>query len=309
MFAYFSCIIQRTYQMVRRAKNGHGMNIRFRFVALVFPFSFSLIACSTQENQADPAESKIPEVKKEQISEPKTPEDFLDRAEEAMGGEKGWMFRVKGNEGLVLQGQENTASYKATVKRTQEPEAFHSQGTITTSKGKNKPEEIFVIGGTAYIREGGEGWKQSPLSDPETKNKVEDPVMAIEAFRQYLKGSADDVTLAKRDGEVQLQVGVSSKKLPEVQDRAFVEKAVREMEPTLEQLKKAGVPVNKTQLTLSRLEETLVLDAKTHQIKTHQLKISFLIPYGGQSITYKQDVKEEMQGVFDGAIKLPAGVN
>jgi hypothetical protein len=277
---------------------------RFTFAVLIFPLSFSLISCSTTEEQAEPTEPKTSEIKKERPPEPQTPEEFLDRASETMREAEGWLFAVRGKEALILQGQGGTASYTATVQRTQNPEALHSQGTIT-SKGKNKPEEIFVIDDTAYIKEGNEAWKQVPVADPETENKVEDPMMAVEAFRQYLKESADDVTLVKRDGQVRLQVRVASQKFSEVQERAFAKKAVRELDPTLAQLQEAGVPVSETQLTLSRLEETLILDATTHRIKSHQLQFRFLIPYGNQNITYEQDVREETEGIFDGTIQLP----
>lgn len=75
------------------------------------------------------------------------------------------------------------------------------------------------------------------------------------------------------------------------------------------QLRKAGISANKNDLTLSHLTETLTLDAGTHQIKSHQLKFRFLIPYGNQNITYERDVAEEVQGIFDGSIELPAGVS
>jgi hypothetical protein len=283
------------------------VSIRFRFAVLVFLSSFSLIGCSMEEEAADQAKPKGPETKREQPPKPTTPEDFLDRAEEAMRKEPGWAFAVKGEETLGLQGQESTASYQAAVKRTQEPEALHSQGTITR-KGKRESEEIFVIGDTVHVKEGEEGWKQGPVSDPEMKNKVEDPMAAIEAFRRYRKETADDVTLTEEGGEARLRVRASSVKLPEGQNRAFVKKAVEELDPTLEQLRKAGVAVNTSQLTLSRLEETLVLDAETHQIKSHRLQFRFLIPYGSQNITYEQSVDEEIEGTFDGAIKLPESI-
>lgn len=252
------------------------------------------------------AKPMAPEAKKEQPPKPTTPEDFLDRAEEAMGKEPGWAFAVKGEETLSLQGQVSAASYQAAVKRTADPEALHSQGTIT-SKGKRKPEEIFVIGDTVHVKEGEEGWKHGPVSDPEMKNKVEDPMAAIEAFRRYRKESADDVTLTEEGGEVRLRARTSSVKFPEVQGRAFAKKAMEELNPTLEQLRKAGVAVNTSQLTLSRLEETLVLDAGTYQIKSHRLQFRFLIPYGDQNITYEQSVEEQIEDTFDGVIKLPEG--
>lgn len=287
------------------------MRVHFRFAALAIPLSVSLIGCAAEEKPAESAESvdsKNSEAKKEQPSKPETPEEFLERAEEAMAAEGGWTFAVQGKENLVLQGQESVASYRSMVRRTQDPEALHSKGTII-SKGVSKPEEIFVVDGMGYVKEGSADWKRESVSSPEMKNKVEDPVAAIEAFRAYAKESGDEVTLTERGGEAQLQVRTPSRKLSEVQDRAIVQKAVRELNPTLKKLQQAGVSVTEDELTLSRLEETLILDAKTYRIKTHRFQFGFLIPFGGQNITYGQDVKEENRGVFDGGIKLPASVN
>ncbi|MGW1028840.1 hypothetical protein ACWD4J_35050 [Streptomyces sp. NPDC002577] len=241
---------------------------------------------------------------------PETPQEFLDRAEEAMAAGKGWTFAVRGKESLVLQGQQSGASYESTVRRTLVPDdAFHSTGTTTTSKGARKPEEIFVLDGTGYVKEGTAGWKKQPASDPEMENKVEDPLAAIGEFRSYLKESGGDVTLTRNGGEVTLQVSMSSRKLPQVQDRAYVKAAVRELNPTLKQLRSAGVSATDDQLTLSSLKQTLVLDAATYRITSHRFQFGFLIPYGGQNITYAQDVREENKGVFDGSIKPPADVN
>ncbi|WP_232789685.1 hypothetical protein [Streptomyces jeddahensis] len=226
-----------------------------------------------------------------------------------MAAEKGWTFAVRGQESLVLQGQASGASYASTVRRTLAPDAFQSTGTITTSKGVRKPEEIFVLDGTGYVKEGTAGWKEQPASDPDMQNKVEDPMAAIEEFRSYVKESGGDVTLTRKGGEVRLQVSVSSRKLPQVRDRAYVKAAVRELNPTLKQLRSAGVSATEDQLTLSSLKQTLVVDADTYRITSHRFQFGFLIPYGGQNITYRQDVREENKGVFEGSIELPTGLS
>ncbi|WP_309484430.1 DUF6612 family protein [Streptomyces himalayensis] len=245
-------------------------------------------------------------MKKEQP--PETPEEFLDRAEEAMAAEKGWTFAVRGRERLVLQGQTNGASYESTVRLTQDPKAFHSTGATTSSKGVRKAEEIFVVDGTGYVKEGTGAWKQEPASEPEMKNKVEDPLSAIEEFRSYVTESGGDVTLTRQGGQVRLQVSVSSRKLPQVRERAYVEKAMRELNPTLKQLQNAGVSATEDQLTLSSLKETMILDADSYRITSHRFQFGFLIPYGAQNITFAQDVSESNKGVFEGSIELPAGV-
>lgn len=287
------------------------MRVNYRFAALVVPLALSMAGCSSE---VEPAKSvgadgsTSPEVKKSEPAKPVTAEDFLDRAEEAMAAEGGWTFAVKGAENLVFQGRASTASYQATIRRTQDPAAIHSSGSVV-SKGKRKPEEIFVIDGTEYVNEGRGSWKHGPVSDPDMKNKVEDPVAAIAEFRKYVQESGDDVTLTKEGGKVRLQVRSGSQKLSEVRDRAFVQKAIRELNPTLKQLQKAGVSATEDQLTLSRLEETLTLDRETYRVESHRFRFGFLIPYGGQDITFGQDVNEENRGVFVGVIELPAGVN
>ncbi|MBC9727354.1 hypothetical protein [Streptomyces sp. TRM68367] len=242
--------------------------------------------------------------------EPQTPEEFLTRAREAMSGQKGWTFTVKGSEGLTSQGQESTATYTATVNRTQDPMALHSTGT-THAKGVAKPEEVYVVDATGYVRKGGPGaqWKSGSLTDPDIATVVEDPLAALDAFRSYgQEEPADGISVRKSTGQVALEVTVSSAKLPAVRSRGVVEKALRELTPTLEQLHTAGVAAPENGLTVERAEEELVLDPTTYRIKSHRFRCTFLIPYGGGSMRYSQEVTEQTQGAFTGVIALPSGV-
>jgi hypothetical protein len=285
--------------------------------ALVLPLALSLVACGAAEEDGpngEAAGSRSPEAKPsaEAPGAPESPEDYLDLAEKAMAEESVWTFSVTGEEGLTFQGEKNAAAYKATVRRGMEPEALHSQGVSTSSKGTKKDEEIYVVDGTVYLKEGSAPWKDAPASDPEMQNKVEDPVAVIEEFRAYAQAADGDVTVTvtvtEADGTVELRVASDKQKLTAVQD-PWAKKAQREFNPTAAQLRKAGVPVNDAQLTLSGLEEVLVLDAKTYRIKSHRFEFGLLIPYGGgQDITFEQDVREENQGTYDGRIELPAGV-
>ncbi|MER5459190.1 hypothetical protein ABT010_00545 [Streptomyces sp. NPDC002668] len=289
------------------------MRSRFRCAALVLPLALSLAACGAAEEDGpvEPAGAESPAATQssEAPAAPESPEDFLDLADKAMAEEGAWTFSVKGQEGLTLQGRKSAATYRATVRRGMEPEALHSQGVSTSSKGTRKNEEIYVVDGTAYLKEGSAPWKNAPTSDPETQNKVEDPVAAIQEFREYAQAAGDDMTLTKADGTIQLRVGNGRQKLTAVRDRAWVKKARREFDPTAEQLRDAGIPVTDAQLTLAGLEEVLVLDARTYRIKSHRFEFGFLVPYaGGQDIRYEQDVRQENQGTFDGKIELPAGV-
>ncbi|MFF4348153.1 hypothetical protein [Streptomyces sp. NPDC001530] len=228
-----------------------------------------------------------------------------------MSGEKGWTFAVKGSEELVLRGQKSTALYTATVHRTTgESWALHSAGT-TYSKGVGRPEEIFVVDGTGYVKEGGPeaAWKHGPLTDPEIADKVEDPVAALNAFQEYATEETTDsaISLIKSGDQVELQVRTSSAALSGVRERAVVKKAVRELKPTLKQLRAAGVTASESQITVENVVESVVLDASTYRINAHIFRCAFLIPYDGRSIRYSQGVTESNQGTFAGTIALPAG--
>lgn len=291
------------------------MRNRFRCAALVIPLSFSLAACGTDGGKTEPVGSdgaKSAETKQTPkpaaAPAPESPEDFLDLAGKAMAEVDAWTFSVKGTEGLTHQGQKSVASYRATVRRGMAPEVLHSKGVSTSSKGAKETEEIYAVDGTVHLKEGGGPWKDAPASDPEMRNKVEDPVAVIEEFRAYAGAAGDEVTLTESDGTVELRVGSDKQKLSAVGDRAWVKKAVREFDPTAEQLRGAGIPVSDAQLTLSGLKEVLVLDAKTYRIRSHHFEFGFLVPYGGQDILFEQDVRQESQGPFDGSLELPAGV-
>ncbi|MFJ2715734.1 hypothetical protein [Streptomyces sp. NPDC087437] len=283
-------------------------------LVLVLPLVFSLDACGVEAGEPAGAAGS-PEVAApssatpEPSATPESPLDFLDLAAKAMAEEPAWTFSVKGEEGLTLQGQKNAATYRATVRRSMKPEVLRSEGVTTSSKGTRKNEEMYVADGTAYLREGDAPWKHAPVTDPEMRNKVEDPVAVVEEFRTYAKATGGDVKVTGTgDGTVELRVASGKRKLSAVADRAWAKKAKREFDPTAEQLRKAGVVVEDARLTLSGLDEVLVLDAKTYRIRSHRLDFGFLIPYGGADITFEQHVGEENQGAYAGRIELPADV-
>ncbi|MFE7235302.1 hypothetical protein ACWCRF_15610 [Streptomyces sp. NPDC002405] len=283
-------------------------------LVLVLPLVLSLDACGVEAGEPAGAAGS-PEVAApssatpEPSATPESPLDFLDLAAKAMAEEPAWTFSVKGEEGLTLQGQKNAATYRATVRRAMKPEVLRSEGVITSSKGTRKNEEMYVADGTAHLREGDAPWKHAPVTDPEMRNKVEDPVAVVEEFRTYAKAAGGDVKATDTGGgTVELRVASGKRKLSAVADRAWAKKAKREFDPTAEQLRKAGVAVEDAQLTLSGLDEVLVLDAKTYRIRSHRLDFGFLIPYGGADITFEQHVGEENQGVYAGRIEPPADV-
>jgi hypothetical protein len=273
--------------------------------------SLSLTGCAEDSPAEDKqAASAKPVESPSKTAEPRTPEEFLTRAREAMSGQKGWTFTVKGTEGLTSQGRQSAATYSATVHRTQQPMALHSTGT-TYSKGVAKPEEVYVVDGKGYVRRGGSGaqWKSGPLSDPEIAATVEDPIAALDEFRNYAEEEpTDGISIRKATDRVQLRATTNSSALPAVRDRAVVKKAVRELTPTLDQLRKAGVTASDDQITVERVEEVLTLAPTTYRITSHRFRCTFLIPYGGQSMRYSQDVTEHTQGVFTGTITLPTSV-
>ncbi|MDQ0844633.1 hypothetical protein [Streptomyces sp. V1I6] len=289
------------------------MRTRLRHTALlVLPLSLALAACGAEADEPTAAGSPEAAAQSSAASEPaKAPEsaeDFIDLAEKAMAEESAWSFSVKGEEGLTSQGQKSAATYEGTVQRAVGRAALHSQGVSTSSKGKKKTEELYVIGEAGHLKEGTADWKAVSPADPEMRNKADDPIAVIHEFRMYAQAAGGDVKVTEKDGSgtVKLRVTSDEQKLSAVQQRAWAKKAKREFEPTAGQLRKAGIPVDDARLTLSGLEEVLVLDAKTYRIKSHRLDFGFLIPYNGQDMAFEQQVTTENQGVYDGRIELPA---
>ncbi|MDQ1008796.1 hypothetical protein QFZ82_003281 [Streptomyces sp. V4I23] len=285
-----------------------------RTAVLVLPLALSLAACSAEAEEpaaAGSPEAAAPSSPAPEPSEaPESPEDFLDLAEKAMAEESAWTFSVEGDEGLTLQGQKSAATYEGTVRRAVGRAALHSQGVSTSSKGKKKTEELYVVGEAGFLKEGTADFKAVSPADPEMRNKAEDPIAVVDEFRIYAQAADGEVKVTETDsgGTVELRVVSGKQKLSAVRGRAWAKKAKREFDPTAAQLREAGIPVEDGQLTLSGLEEVLVLDAKTYRIKSHRLDFGFLIPYNGQDIAFEQQVTEENQGPYEGKIELPAGV-
>ncbi|MGX1672146.1 hypothetical protein [Streptomyces sp. NPDC055400] len=291
--------------------------LRLGYLTAISPLCVVLAGCgagvggahAAKPTATKQADAKVQEKAKGEAKAPvpATPADFLDLADRAMAAEPGWTFAVKGDEALTLQEQESGASYEATVSRTAKPEALRSQGVITSSKGVRKAEKVFVVGGTTYVKEGTAAWQKGVSTDPAMENKVEDSVAAIDAYRGYLKAGNKDVVAVKKGDTAELQVRLQPSSLKDVQDRAYVKTAVRELDSVLSQLQAAGVATGKSRITLARLNETLTLDAGTGRIKAHRLGFTFLIPHDGGYITYRQDVSEVNRGVFKGSISRPVG--
>ncbi|WP_405590664.1 hypothetical protein [Streptomyces sp. NBC_01092] len=282
--------------------------MRRTFAVPAMLLAAALTGCAGAADEGKPAGSAQPTAPSRQAApadpEPRTAAEFLARAEEAMAGQKGWTFTVKGREGLVLRGQENAATYTATVRRTTgDAWALHSTGS-TLSKGVSKPEEIYVADGTAYVKKGSDAWEHGAVTDPEFADRVEDPLAALDAFQGY----GDNVTPARTGRQVELRVRTTAGPLTGVRDQDVVQKAVRELAPTLRQLRAAGIAAPESEIAVGGVEETLVLDAATYRITTHTFKCTFLIPYDGQRIRYEQDLTERTLGTYDGTVAKPEGL-
>lgn len=280
--------------------------------ALALPVALTLAACGAETDDAKTQEATSPPAREasEQPQAPESAEDFLDLAEKAMAEEPAWSFSVTGEEGLTLQGQKSAATYEGSLRRAAGRAALHSQGVSTSSKGTKKTEELYVVDDAGYLKEGTADWRAVSPADPEMRNKVEDPIAVVDEFRMYAQAADGEVKVAETEGgdTVELRVVSGRQKLSVVQDRAWAKKAEREFDPTAEQLRAAGIPVEDGQLTLSGLEEVLVLDATSYRIESHRLEFGFLIPYNGQDITFEQKVSEANQGPYQGKIELPADV-
>ncbi|MFD7403960.1 hypothetical protein ACFV7R_15070 [Streptomyces sp. NPDC059866] len=269
--------------------------------------SAALTGCSVDAAPpSEPSRRAAAPAKTEPAPAPETPAEFLALAEEAMAAEEGWRFTVRGSEELVLQGQQSGATYSAQVHRTTgDPWALHSVGSSRSSKGVTKSEEIYVVDGIGYVKEGDAAWRHGPVSDPEIAGRVEDPVAALDAFEDY----GDAVSLTASDQRIELRVRTTSAApLPAVRDQGVVRKALRELAPTLEQLRAAGVTAPESGITVERAEEKLVLNSSTYQVTSHTFRCVFRIPYGTGSIRYAQDVTERTSGPYEGAVVLPEGV-
>jgi hypothetical protein len=234
---------------------------------------------------------------------------FVARAQQAVRAEKGWTFALQGSESMVMRGQApNTATYAATVHRTTAPAALQQNGTITTSKGERKPEVVYVVGGTGYVKEGIEAWKKGPLSDPDIANDVEDPVAELDAFGAYAKSATVSRT-GTGGGDVRLQVTASRWQLSAARMRPALKRAVREMEPEFVHLRKAGVTATDGQITLRSFTETWDLDAAHgYRPASHRYAFTFLVPFQGGDITVSQEVRADNRAVFNGNVALPSGV-
>ncbi|WP_158690576.1 hypothetical protein [Streptomyces sp. 142MFCol3.1] len=238
---------------------------------------------------------------------PRTAEQFTARARQAMAAEKGWTFALRGSETLLMQGQRpSTATYAATADRTTAPAALRQSGLITTSKEVRKPELVYVVGGTGYVKEGAEAWKHGPLSDPDIADDVEDPVAELEAFGAYARSAKVQRTGAG-GRHVRLQVSAAGWSLPAARSRPALKRAVREMEPALAQLRDAGVTASDGSITLKSFTETWNLDAAHgYRLVSHRYAYTFLVPYRGGDITVSQEVRADNHGVFTGRVTLPA---
>ncbi|GHF61912.1 hypothetical protein [Streptomyces griseosporeus] len=236
---------------------------------------------------------------------PRTPEEYLARAKAVLAEEQGWTFAVRGSEALTSPGGSSSASYEATVDRSQLPPALHSSGT-THAKGADKPEEVYVVDGTVYVKKGGRDarWKSGPPTDPEMANAVEDPAAALEG---YAEGASGPLSVTRTGAGVELRAAAGPAALSAVRDRPLVRKAVRELAPALEQLRAAGIAAPDSRIRLESAEEVLTLDPATYRLTAHRFRCVFRIPYGGQEMRYSQEVTSETTGVFMGTIALPPG--
>ncbi|WP_460106582.1 hypothetical protein [Streptomyces sp. YKOK-J1] len=240
--------------------------------------------------------------------EPRTAAQFVARARRAMEDERGWTFVLRGSESAVMRGQAPSgATYTATVHRTTGPEALRQTGTVTTGKGERKTEVVYVVGGTGYVKDGAGAWKKGPLSDPGIANDVEDPLAELDAFEAYAKSAKVNRRPGADGALVRLRVEASGWRLSAARGRPALKRAVREVEPALAQLRKAGVTATDGQVTLKGFTETWDLDAAHgYRIASHRYAFTFLVPFQGGDITVSQEVRADNRGVFTGRVTLPA---
>ncbi|MGW6391589.1 hypothetical protein ACWFR1_14040 [Streptomyces sp. NPDC055103] len=268
---------------------------------------------TTASGSPSPSASATHAPESTEAAAPDSPAGLLARAEAAMDAEAGWTFKVTSEESLAQSGapagQAGTASYTATVNRTGSPEALHQTGTVL-SKGRSKAEEVFAVDGTGYVREGAPGtpWRKAPLTDPETAAKVEDPLAALAGFTVYAE-RGERIEVVRSAGEIRLRLRIPAGYLSEREERPAVARAAQEFLPTLEKLRKAGVTAPEKKIVLSRFEETLVLDARTHRVTSYRTSFGFAVPHEGRRLDYAQKLRTDTEGVFTGRIEAPAATS
>ncbi|WP_143060286.1 hypothetical protein [Streptomyces sp. TLI_105] len=229
-----------------------------------------------------------------------------------MDAQNGWTFAVTGKESLKQTGapeeQASAASYSAVVERTGRPRALHQNGTVL-SKGKRKSEEVFAADGTGYVREGAPGtpWVKGPLTDPEIAAKVEDPLAALASFTTYIERN-ERIEVTRTNGEIKLQMRIPAGRLADRAKRPAIAKAAHEFQPTLDELRAAGVTADEERIVLAGFEETLTLDARTYRMTSYRFSFGFAIPHQGRQIRYKQEFLADTRGAFTGRIEIPNAV-
>ncbi|MEU3984598.1 hypothetical protein AB0F77_31825 [Streptomyces sp. NPDC026672] len=235
---------------------------------------------------------------------PRTAVQFVARARQSLRGEKGWTFALIGSESVTLRGQAPTsATYGGTVHRTTGTRALEQTGTTTTGKGERKRELVYVVGGTGYVKRGVAAWKRGPLSDTGIADTVEDPVADLDDFAAYARSAE----VSRTGGGVRLRVTASGWQLSAARTRPALRRAVREAQPTLTQLRAAGVTATEARITLRSFTETWDLDAAHgYRPTAHRYAFTFLVPFQGGDITMSQELRATNRGVFTGTVTLPA---
>jgi hypothetical protein len=129
----------------------------------------------------------------------------------------------------------------------------------------------------------------------------------LDAFAAYAKSAK--VSRAGSGGNgVRLRVTASGWQLSAARKRPALKKAVREAEPTLAQLRKAGVTATDSQVRLKNFTEIWDLDpAHGYRVTSHRYAFTFRVPFRSGDITVSQEVRAENRGVFTGSVTLPAG--
>ncbi len=139
---------------------------------------------------------------------------------------------------------------------------------------------------------------------------MEDPLTALGAFADYA-GRGERIEVSRTGGEIRLRVRVriSAGHRSDRTERPAVAKAAREFRPTLDKLRKAGVTAGEERIVLTGLEETLVLDARTHRMTSCRSSFGFAVPHEGRQLRYEQRLGADTRSPFTGRIEVPAAAS
>lgn len=267
-----------------------------------------IAGCTENSQSTSPTNIQAQPTQEKEVA-PSTPAEAFTQAMEKQDQGKGYSFQMKGGETLTLKAsgtnQSSSASYQADVDVLMKPYALQSNGTII-SKGKRKPEQIYVVGDEVYMKVGKEPWESGLRTSPDFQDVIEDPTQIWDGLTELSDSNPDLFTMKSENNQYVIELTLTNQEFQSLQSSEEVKKIQTEVASTIKQLKKLGFQVSKKQLKLTSYKQTVVLDQSTLQLKKHSIDFKLSLPAGKQTFTFKQKVEATSTGLYEGEIVVPA---